>query len=106
MTTTLPHGVYSHSAPTSMDAAKRQRQRGHKVTEDRAKILRALKTCGALTDEEIQAHCDMNENAERPRRVSLVNDCLVMAGSFRRPTRSGGTAGVWVLTDAGRAVAK
>lgn len=104
MSLVYQRGVYSHSAPTSMDAAKRQR--GHKVAEDRAKILAALKTCGALCDEEIQAHCDMNENAERPRRVSLVADGLVMAGSFRRPTRSGGTAGVWLLTEAGRAVAK
>ncbi len=29
-----------------------------------------------------------------------------MAASFRRPTRSGGTAGAWVLTEAGRAVAR
>jgi hypothetical protein len=99
----LPPGVLSHSAPTSLAAAKHQR--GHKVAEDRAKILAALKTCGPLCDEEIQTYCDMNQNAERPRRGSLVDDGLVMPGTFRRATRSGCAAGVWVLTDAGRQVA-
>ena len=97
-------GVYSHSVPMSMDAAKRQR--GHKVTGDRIKILAALKKCGPMTDEEIQTYCDMNPNAERPRRVSLEVDGLVMPGSTRRVTRSGGTAGTWVLTDAGRQVTR
>lgn len=104
ITVSLPPGVYSHHAPASMDAAKRQH--GHKVAEDRAKILAALKKCGPMTDEELQTYCDMNPNAERPRRVSLVSDGLVMAGTIRRPTRSGGTAYVWALTEAGRLVAR
>lgn len=98
----LPPGTYSHHSPASMDAAKRQR--GHKVAEDRAKILDALAKCRELTDQEIQALCEIDENAERPRRISLVADGLVMAGTNRRGTRSGGTAGTWLLTDAGKRV--
>lgn len=103
--TTFPIGVRSHAAPASMDAARRQR--GHKVAEDRQNILDNLRKCGPLTDEELLGICEgMNPNGIRARRGSLVDDGLIMAATFRRPTRSGGTAGAWVLTDAGRKLAK
>jgi hypothetical protein len=88
-----------------MDAARRQR--GHKVADDRQNILDALRKCGPLTDEELLGICEeMNPNAIRARRGSLVVDMLIMPSSTRRPTRSGGTACAWVLTEAGRAVAR
>jgi len=59
-------------------------------------ILAALKH-GAMTDEELQAACDMNPNTERPRRIELVQIGKVRNSGRFGKTNSGCKAILWEL---------
>jgi transcription initiation factor IIE alpha subunit len=61
----------------------------------RARVLKAIKRYGALTDEEIQTETGLNPSTVRPRRIELVEMGLVRDSGRRRETRSGRRAVVW-----------
>jgi hypothetical protein len=64
----------------------------------RAKVYRFIREQGArgATDEEMQIALEMNPSTQRPRRVELVDDLLVVHdGGKRRKTMSGREAVVW-----------
>jgi len=89
------HGVLSHSAPTSLSAANKQR--GGKVHQDRMQILTALQE-GPLCDEQIQAYCpEIHTNALRARRGSLVEDKFIEPAG-KTTTAAGNKAVAWRLT--------
>jgi hypothetical protein len=52
------------------------------------------------TDEEIQGALSMPANTQRPRRVELFDQGLVVDSGRRRETRSGRKAVVWVVRQA------
>lgn len=65
------------------------------VRTARGEVLRLLLDLGdALTDEEIQEALSMNPDTERPRRVELAADGLVVADG-EGVTRSGRRAVRW-----------
>jgi hypothetical protein len=88
---TLPyqrHSDTSKLAAFSMQAAA-ETQRGE--------VLRYLITrADGATDEEIQDALQMNPSAERPRRVELVRLKFIYDSGYRRVTRSGRFAVVWL----------
>jgi DNA-binding HxlR family transcriptional regulator len=97
------NGVQSHSDTNSLSAANKQQ--GGKVYQDRMQILQTLKA-GPLCDEQIQAYCpEINTNALRARRGSLVNDGFI-EGAGRTTTSSGNTATAWRLTFLGGVFSK
>lgn len=101
ITVSLPPGTYSHHAPTSIAAA--QSQALNKVEHDRMRILAELAKIGPMTDEELETYTGIKGNALRPRRCSLTVDLYVVDTLQRRANRSGSTAKLWKITDAGRA---
>jgi predicted ArsR family transcriptional regulator len=71
----------------------------------RRRVFGAIRAVeGGLTDEEIQTALGLNPSTERPRRVELVERGMVEDSGARRMTRSGRSAVVWALTEAGRRV--
>ena len=61
----------------------------------RAKVYAYIRDSGGATDDEVQVGLNMNPSTQRPRRVELVEACLVRASAVRRKTRSGREAVVW-----------
>lgn len=85
----------SHS-DTSLQAAidyaakaPNARQRVHSLLE---------RVSEGLTDEEIQGYLNMSANTERPRRIELYQEGLVIDSGVRRSTRSGADAVVWKVS--------
>lgn len=60
----------------------------------RAKILELLSACGPLTDEEIGERLGLSGDSVRPRRVSLVDDGLVVQAG-EGTTKGGKRAVKW-----------
>jgi predicted ArsR family transcriptional regulator len=60
-------------------------------------ILQALRDCGPLTDEQIEARTDLSPNTVRPRRGELVKMNLVTEEGSKRQTASGRKATIWRL---------
>lgn len=65
---------------------------------DRAAVLGMLRRMGShgATDEQMQRALNMNGNAQRPRRVELVEAGLVVDSQRVRQTTFGRPAVVWV----------
>lgn len=82
-------------SPTSIAAAQ---SLPHAGTQRRAVLDLLRANADGLTDEEIQTALALNANAERPRRISLVQDGLVRDSGRTRLTRSGRAAVVWTVT--------
>lgn len=89
---TLP---FVKGSATSQEAAESVTKKT--VVRDRARIVAALKSYGALTDEEIQTRTGLSGNTERPRRVELVRQGVVIATEMQRRTASGRWATAWTL---------
>ena len=60
------------------------------VVGDRERVLAYLQLMGSrgATDQELQEALDIAESTERPRRVSLVDDGLVIDSGATRDTRA------------------
>jgi hypothetical protein len=97
----LPPGTYSHSAPTSIDAAREMRNTAATL---RRQVLVALVEAGhrGMTDDEMQRELSMQGSTQRPRRIELQAAGLVGDLGERRPTASGRAAVVWHATGKGR----
>lgn len=69
-----------------------------KAEAQRRAILAALDKAGAagLTDGEIQERSGVHPDAERPRRVELVNRGLVIKTARERPSPKNQPCTVWV----------
>lgn len=92
------------SSETSVEAASSQRQ---KAVIDRRRVLIFLLSRGeyGATDQECQKALWLNGNTERPRRIGLTHDKLVVDSGHKRLTKAGRRATVWVVTPAGEALA-
>jgi predicted ArsR family transcriptional regulator len=66
----------------------------HRKAGDREDILALLKREGPLTDEAVQEMLCLNPSTERPRRIELVRDGLVVEAGTGK-TRSGRSATLW-----------
>jgi hypothetical protein len=66
----------------------------------RAKVYSHIILCGlyGATDEELQLTLNMAGNTERPRRIELVDGGHVIDSNYRRKTKSGRDAVVWIAT--------
>jgi len=65
----------------------------------KAAVHNYIESCGThgCTDDEVQIELDMNPSTQRPRRVELVRDGMVIDSGRQRKTRSGRNATVWVI---------
>lgn len=68
------------------------------VAGQRAKILRVLHELGdaGATDAELQSLLNMRGDSERPRRIELVRDGLVLDSGRVRLSPAGRVAIVWI----------
>jgi hypothetical protein len=88
------HPVTSHDAARAAQSSSETQ---------RARLLSWLRGVQSLdarfhkgaTDEEMQTALRMNPSTQRPRRVELVEEGLIVDSGERRPTRSGRAAIVW-----------
>ena len=87
---------YQRHSTTSRDAS---RQIVPNQGSLKAIVHNYIKSCGTrgCTDEEAQIELDMNPSTQRPRRVELVRDGMVIDSGRQRKTRSGRNATVWVI---------
>lgn len=81
----MPHSATSRAAAKSI---------APRIGTQRYMVLEALKA-SPMTDEELQAVLGLSANSERPRRVSLCDDRLVIDSGDRRKGASGELAVVW-----------
>ena len=65
----------------------------------RRQVYQWLLSYEGATDEEMQMHIPMEPNTQRPRRVELVNMGLVFDSGYRRKTRSGRYAVIWMAIE-------
>jgi hypothetical protein len=102
MSTALPTGVYSHSAPTSLGAAALVAD-STAATQNR-QIMRTLWLAGihGCTRDELQTQCEMSGDSVRPRVMGLTNRGLIERSGEIRKTAKGRDAEVLVLTVAGK----
>ncbi|VTU38403.1 hypothetical protein H4CHR_04416 [Variovorax sp. PBS-H4] len=72
-----------------------------KAPTKRALVLAYLKRCGraGATDEEMQRGIPMGANTQRPRRVELCTDRLIVDSGRTRLTGGGDEAVVWVVNE-------
>ena len=77
-----------------------------KAASFKQKVYGAFLVAGALglTDEECSTRLLLDPNTQRPRRVSLVEDGMVVDSGERRLTRGGRMATVWVVAQFARGV--
>ena len=93
----------AHSGP-SREAAVSIRPH---AAGDRVRVLRYLnfRAERGATDDEMQRGLDLQESTQRPRRVGLVEEGLVIDSRKRRKTKRGKRpATVWMITQRGEAV--
>jgi hypothetical protein len=64
----------------------------------RGKVLAYIRQCGTdgATDDEMQVALKMNPSTQRPRRIELWRRDLIQTSIYRRPTKSGRNAMVWI----------
>ena len=65
----------------------------------RRRVLDIIAKYGTLTDEEIQNKLSINSNAERPRRLELVEGGWLEDSGHKQWTSSGHEAILWRLTE-------
>lgn len=88
-----------HDAPATSHAAAVAIQ--PVMGRARQRVYACIHRSDGMTDEEIQDALNMNESTERPRRGELVDSKHVTDSGRKRPTRSGCSAIVWVVTGGG-----
>ena len=90
-------------SPTSVMAAERKRN----VWTDRRRVITLLDKLGTMgaTDEEMQNILKMNENSQRPRRVSMAKEKVgfIVNSGRTRATERHREATVWIITPKGAA---
>ena len=86
---------YQKHSDTSRSAAEAIADVAHTF---KAKVLDAIQKAGAhgMTDEECARKLLLDPNTQRPRRVKLVEEKLVVDSGQRRKTLGGRNAIVWV----------
>lgn len=91
-----------HGRETEKAAAYANRPR---AGSQRLRVLEAIARAGVQgrTDEELEDRLEMRRPSPGNRRGELVAGGWVRDSGQRRKTKSGSSAVVWVLTDAGRA---
>lgn len=101
-TTSYPYrpGEQPHSA-TSRAAA--QSISDKKLGDLHRRVYAHLLHNDGATDEEGQRALDLAPNTYRPRRIELTAQGFVKDSGTTRPTLSGRSAAVWIVTDKGRA---
>lgn len=69
------------------------------VNHLQAKVLNFLRDCGEFgaTDEEMQLGIPMKGNTQRPRRIELFLDGLIVYSGTDRANLSGRKAAVWKI---------
>ena len=82
------HGRTAHAAAKDIESVS--------GAQRRAVYKAILEATAGLTDEEVQIILDLDPSSERPRRVELVRDGLVVDSGRTRLTVSGRKATVWV----------
>jgi hypothetical protein len=90
---------FQRHSPTSAEAAKMMS--GPLAAKLRRQVYQFVTVQGdyGATDEEIQDHLCMNPSTERPRRVELVQEGLVVDSGGVRFTKARRRAVVWWNTD-------
>jgi hypothetical protein len=93
-----PAPPYQAHSPTSRAAAAAILP--HAGTE-RSRVLAYIRGHGTIgaTDDECQVMLGMNPSTQRPRRIELWTQGWIKDSGFKRATRSGRKAVVWVATD-------
>lgn len=88
---------YQKHSDTSRSAAEAIADVAHTF---KAKVMDAIQKAGAhgMTDEECARKLLLDPNTQRPRRVKLVEEKLVVDSGQRRKTIGGRKAIVWVST--------
>lgn len=89
-----PGAVRRDHPETSRESA---RKIASKTSELRERILANLRVTGPATDEQIQERLSLDPSTERPRRVELVKQGLVVDSGKTRLTRSRRPATVWTV---------
>lgn len=88
-------GPSHHTAPPTSPAAAVDNY--PRSGTQRRRVFDEIKASGdGMTDEEVQDALGMGANTQRPRRVELVQQGLVVDSGSKRRTRSGNDAVVWV----------
>lgn len=75
-----------------------------RFTRDQLAVLRCLAQVGSYgcIDDDYEQMIGLRADSAGKRRLELVRRGLVIASGAKRETRRGGTAEIWVITDAGR----
>lgn len=95
--------LYVSGSQTSQLAAAAIRKGASSL---RTKVLNYLRDRrDGATDDEMQWALGMNPSTQRPRRVELCEEGLVVDSGKRRPTKSGRAATVWYAPFTGQPVA-
>lgn len=99
----LPHLSRTNDRDTARAAGERVN-----LTEGQRKVFLALAGAGSrgLLDHDHQRLCDLIPTSAGKRRLELMQMGLVEDSGHRRATDTGTAAIVWVLTEAGRQVAR
>lgn len=93
---------YVSGSKTSQDAATSIRSGAATL---RTRVLNYLRDRrDGATDDEMQWALGMNPSTQRPRRVELCVEGLVVDSGKRRPTKSGRAATVWYAPFTGKPV--
>jgi hypothetical protein len=98
----LPYQRYSETSRAAAESASRIAETGRRI------VLTAIRRAGiqGLTDPEIQWRTGLSESTERPRRVELVRDGVVVdSGRARIPRGRNRACTVWVLAKHAEGVA-
>jgi predicted ArsR family transcriptional regulator len=89
------HAPYQAHSSTSRAAAAWADASGLAETA-RGRVLRCIIEHGPVTDEQIADLLAMNPSTQRPRRVELEADGLIVNYGLDAPARSGRLAARWV----------
>lgn len=89
-----PGAVRRDHPETSRESARRIASKTERL---RALIFASLRAEGSATDEELQLRLSLDPSTERPRRVELVKQGLVVDSGKTRLTRSRRPATVWTV---------
>lgn len=75
-----------------------------RFTDHQLDVLRCLAQVGTYgcIDDDYEQMIGLRADSAGKRRLELVRRGLVIAAGAKRSTRRGGTADIWVITDAGR----
>lgn len=93
---TMYPGPWVHGSRTSLEAAILALPA---AATQRDRVLACIRALGPITDEGIQDALGMNPSTERPRRVELARDGLIVEAEALGVTRSGRQAVQWRIPE-------